>query len=168
MKALFALLLALSLPVAAQTFTTETVSGIPHIFKDAPSHAWVTWTNEAQDTWISVDATRYGVPADAKAVMIDGILAITHGTMPQICGEQIAFRSPDQLQKTAEHVYLPYTIYIWQTGAYFPNDGARSTGSVIVPLVNGRFEYAWHIQGEPVLPIGCLHGGSFAINGYLR
>ena len=168
-------MLCLAFPVSAADVVTDVVTGQHYVFKDSPNHLpWLTWSKLPRDAWISVDATDYGVPVDAVAVFVQGVMAITHGLTPQICGETVSFRAPDQAQIVVSGLYKAPTNYVWQAGSYFAGDlnnggdGDRNPVSTVVPLVDGKFEFGWHAQGAQDYPAGCYSGGSFVITGYLR
>lgn len=88
--------------------------------------------------WISVDVSALGVPSDAFAVNLGGLLLITVGQEIGTANLTIAFRAPGKTNVTCGH-------YVGQAITVNPpsNNGARSPLSVWVPISNGRFEYCW-------------------------
>jgi len=114
-----------------------------------------------QNVWHRVDLKPWGVPADAKFAMLNGLLVITHGTNPQIADIKVTFRSPADI--TADP-----TRYIGQCIEAHIGGGQRTNMSAIVALLNGEFDYAYSATG----PIGWPDYASYAINlsldGYAR
>lgn len=114
------------------------------------------------DTWVAVDVTGLGVPADAKSVFLSGMLSITHGTTPEICGIRLAFRAPGDPITIDEAVGVSAI-------AVDTIDGTRAPMATWAPLRDGKFEIAWRRQGTPGdWPEYCAVGANLSLQAYLR
>ncbi len=112
--------------------------------------------------WHQVDVTRWGIPADAKAVLLSGILLITHGYAQQTCDVQMAFRAPGDT--------LDAGNYILQTIEAAVGSGQRSNAATIVPLRGGRFEWQWRLPSETGAgyPAECAYGFNLSLQAWFR
>src|SRR6476646_11236556 len=54
--------------------------------------------------WISLKRAQCGIPADAKAVYIGGILIITHGRKTQLCDLTVTFAKPGSTSTTGNYI----------------------------------------------------------------
>ena len=89
------------------------------------------------NTWMEVDTTIYGVPADAKAVFLIGRLIITGGSASQSPNMTVLFAKPSST--ISQSVYQ-----IQATGK-----GVRQPFSTWVPLENGKYKFLWNTPGNP-------------------
>ena len=109
--------------------------------------------------WIPVDLTPSGVPVNAVAVDLRGILVITDGSTSQDTSLAMSFQAPGAGQDVGN--------YVIQASSQLITGGAREPASVIVPCVNGVIEYSWYrgnSNGEwptgtiPDYPVGAAYG----------
>lgn len=111
--------------------------------------------------WQTIDLKPLGVPTNAVAVDVRGILIITDGSGTAIGDLACAFQVPGG----------PYTpaSYCMQTCSVLSTGGARSNASAVVPCVNGEIDWAWYrgnSNGEwPSNPIAAYpQGAAYGIN----
>jgi hypothetical protein len=95
-----------------------------------------TGSGPAENAWALIDLKPWGIEADAKWVMLSGILIITHGTVNEIANLEVAFRKPGDLSVTPD-------MYCGQCCETSQSGGQRSTMSTVVPLLNGCVEMYW-------------------------
>jgi hypothetical protein len=119
--------------------------------------------------WISLNVTQFGIPADAKAVFIGGILIITHGRKTQLCDLTVTFAKPASSSATGN--------YIFQAIEGETEGGQRSTAGAWVPVVDGVIDWQWgrgDVQTQyPKGAIGsypaeCSYGISLSVQAYIR
>lgn len=125
---------------------------------NAPS----TWTppNVTADVWTTVDLAPYGVPLDATAVFLSGILLISHGTDAGTADVWANFRAPGDTLASGN--------YQMQTIEAAFGSGQRSNASVWVPVVNGKFEFFWHTNQTSAYPAGSAVGMNLSLQAYTR
>lgn len=114
------------------------------------------------NVWYTVDVTRWGVPSDALAVFLSGMLIITHGTREETCNLTLALRAPGS--------NLDSGNYSGQVIEAHVGGGQRSTFSSWVPVKSGRFEWSWNTSqwtGEN-WPAECSYGLNMSLQAYLR
>lgn len=114
--------------------------------------------------WRAVDLTQHGVPKDAKAVFLQGILRVTHGTHPNHwCQVTLHFRQPGDVKDRT---------YIMQTGEQNAQNGVRTNAAAWVPVKDGKIEVKWENKGAWggawKYPIGCSLGFNLTIGAYAR
>lgn len=86
------------------------------------------------DSWIIIDAVaQFGVPPDAVALCLDGILAITMGQAAETADVHV-FAGPPS---------APPNNFIGQTEAVPDSQGSRSNMQTWVKLEGGKFVFAW-------------------------
>lgn len=169
MKKLFAALVISLVAVIAQAAWVEgTVVGVvatsptqqnPPIFINTYTGAGTaTWP---RGVWSTVDVSAI-VPVGTKAIRLDGILIITHGTTPEICDLTIA------LKTNASDLY-DYA-YIGQTIESDPTGGQRSNMGTWVALdANRRFMIKWNASpGAGTWPTYCAYGINLSAQSYVR
>ena len=119
--------------------------------------------------WISLKLAQFGIPADAKAVYIGGILIITHGRKTQLCDLTVTFAKPGSTSTTGN--------YIFQAIEGQTEGGQRSTAAAWVPIVHGVTVWQWG-RGDvktqyPKGAIGpypteCSYGINLSVQAYIR
>lgn len=119
--------------------------------------------------WISLQVAQFGIPADAKAVYIGGILIITHGRKTQLCDLTVTFAKPGSTSTTGN--------YIFQAIEAQTEGGQRSTAGAWVPVVDGVTVWQWG-RGDvktqyPKGAIGpypteCSYGINLSVQAYIR
>lgn len=113
------------------------------------------------DTWGRLDVTQFGVPEDALAISLSGLLIITHGVNSQICDVHIAFRAPGN--------DLHPGSYLGQTIEAVITSGQRSNMQTWVPVKDGAIELNWHGAGLPATwPSYCAYGINLSLQAYVR
>jgi len=85
--------------------------------------------------WIPLKVAQFGIPGDAKAVFIGGILIITHGRKTQLCNLTVTFAKPGSGTAPGN--------YIFQAAEGQTEGGQRSTAGAWVPVVNGVTAWQW-------------------------
>jgi hypothetical protein len=119
--------------------------------------------------WIALKLAQFGIPADAKAVFIGGILIITHGRKTQLCNLTVTFAKPGSTSATGN--------YIFQAAEGQTEGGQRSTAGTWVPVVDGVTLWQW-ARGDvktqyPKGAIGpypaeCSYGINLSVQAYIR
>jgi hypothetical protein len=111
------------------------------------------------DTWTLLDLKNHGIPADAVAVDLSGILAITMGNTPGFSNLCVAFRQPGDVAVQIRN------NYVFQAVAN-TSDGIRSTAATVITPVNGLIEWGWFSSG---VPLGYPQSACLAVNlGFTR
>lgn len=90
--------------------------------------------------WTVADATQWGVPTDAKALLIAGIIGITPANPPTLSNLTVYFRELGD----SSAINPPDFSYIMQASS--SSEGVRTNGQCVVPLVEGKFEWAYNIS----------------------
>ena len=119
--------------------------------------------------WIPLNVAQFGIPADAKAVFIGGMLIITHGRKTQLCNLTVTFAKPGTA--TAPNNYIFQAIEGQTEG------GQRSTSGAWVPVVDGVTVWQWG-RGDvktqypkgPIHPYPeeCSYGINLSVQAYIR
>lgn len=113
-----------------------------------------------QGEWATVDLKPYGVPADAKAAFLSGILIVTGG------GDiMLAFRGMGDTLDCAN--------YLGQALEWESSGGIRSTQATVVPLNNGQFQVCFKGLSypdvkPPVVNTVPSYGMSLSLQGFWR
>ena len=115
----------------------------------------------APGQWHLVDLKPAGVPANAVAVDLRGILVITNGTNSGDTSIGVGFQMPGGKS--------PVGNYVMQTCAEGQAGGSRSNAAAIVPCVNGCVEWYWARGNVGEWPYGPLKaqypaGASYGFN----
>jgi hypothetical protein len=128
---------------------------LPAIFVSSVGPVWyevcgVSKPNlPAPGVWNHADLKPIGVPANAVAVDLRGILIITDGANSGDTSIGVGFQTPGDSK--------PVGNYAMQTCAVGPTGGSRSNGSAIVPCVNGCIQWFWYrVTWANGLPTRCL------------
>ena len=112
------------------------------------------------DTWVTVDCVPFGVPADAVAVFLCGLMVITHGTTAETADLQVTFRAPGDTVASNQ--------YIGQTIEASVGNGQRSNLATWVPLVDGKFQMYWHKSTPGTWPTNSSYTINLFPQQYLR
>lgn len=165
MKKLLLLLTFACLPVWAEVFVWQESTSI-FINPDNTKRPAVVFVNSYTASgpvaayWATIDLKPYGVPADAKAAFLSGILIITHGSNVVTCDLSVALRAPGS--------QLDPGNYIGQTIEAKPENGMRSNMASWVPLVNGTFEMQWNRSTQGQWPTDCAYGINLSLQAWTR
>ena len=112
------------------------------------------WGNQTVGQWVTVDMTQWGVPANALAVFLTGLLIITHGTTAETADIEIGFRA------SGDTTALPGQ-YALQCIEAAIGGGQRSPCSLWVPLANGKFDYIVTLFTGGNWPTNSAYGANF-------
>ena len=119
--------------------------------------------------WIPLKVTQFGIPADAKAVFIGGILIITHGKKTQLCDLTVTFAKPGTTTAPSS--------YIFQAIEPQTEGGQRATVGAWVPVVDGVTVWQWgrgdvktqYPKGAIApYPAECSYGINLSVQAYIR
>lgn len=128
----------------------------PAIFINTYTGAGVSTYPE--NTWVDVDVSAI-TPIGTKAIRLDGILIITHGSTVEICDLTVAFRAVQNF----EYGYIMQTIEADTTG------GQRSNAGAWVALdANRKFQMKWKRSTSGQWPTSCSYGVNLSVTAYLR
>lgn len=114
----------------------------------------------AAGVWTRVFTDQYGVPPDAKAVFLSGILIITHGMAQETADLTVAFRACGN--------DLPAAAYSGQTVEAHVGGGQRSGVATWVPLDRGCFEWVWNRSTQGQWPNNSAYGVNLSLQAYVR
>jgi hypothetical protein len=112
------------------------------------------------NVWHDLDVCALGVPADVKAVFLQGMLIITHGTTGETANLTIAFRSPTSTMDAGN--YIGQVIEPWIGG------GQRSPFAAFVPVIGGKVQYQWRRGTQGSYPANSAYGLNFTCQAYVR
>jgi len=125
--------------------------------------------------WEAIDVTGFGVPVTAKAVYLSFLAATTKGLNDGTATVFGFVRAPGAVCCDGPPNYPNYPIdwnaedgFVSQTANQLARDANRTWSQATVPLVNGKFEFAWgyrKIEGN--YPDGDAVGIAVYINGWL-
>ena len=116
----------------------------------------------APGIWHGIDVTALGVPRDAIAVFISGLLIISHGWTPETCSLTMAFRAPGSQTLAGNYIFQTIEAAIF--------GGQRSNAAAMIPVKNGKFEMNWS-QSSPtdkMWPEVCSYGVNLRASAYVR
>lgn len=118
-----------------------------------------TGVGATRNTWATIDLTDI-VPSGTKAVRLDGILIISHGSATEMADLMVHFRLPSE---TYDYGYIMQTIETASGG------GQRSNAGTWVSLdENLCFQYKWNTQSIGVYPTYSSYGINLTLTAYLR
>ena len=165
------ILFAVAIATAAAAHPAEAyefIGGNIHVRSGNTKDPVIMWANTYHspepepDMWHEVDVTEYGVPADATAVFLSGLLIITHGTDPAICDMHLTLRAPsDPLEPTNGK-------YQFQVVEAHVGGGQRTNFDTYVPIEDGKFEFYWSRNTWEQWPYGCAYGFNVSLQAYVR
>lgn len=123
------------------------------------THLPTNYGPQATGVWHTVDLGAFGVPPDALAAFLSGMLVITGGTTAEIADIQVGFRRPGDTTPCTK--YLGQTVFQTNViGEQVVYGGQRSNMATWVPLVDGKFEFCYQISTPGAWP----SNSSYAIN----
>jgi hypothetical protein len=113
-----------------------------------------------EGVWNTVDVSAL-VPPDTKAVMLSGMLILTHGSNPDVCNLFLAYRAWGET--------FNYS-YSGQVDEGSINGGQRLNYTDWCEIRQGKFEYKWwRTPAHPgVWPAECAYGLNIRLVAYLR
>lgn len=164
-----------AMPASATPSRIDGVAGLM-LSDDSPSvvflntHTGAGYWSFPRGQWVSVDLKPYGVPADATAALIHGLLLITMGATPGDAAlVSVHFRRPGS---TADCSNSTAYALAWK----LPEGGVRSPFSDFAPLANGVMEVCIKTKwGSPVnnIPLADWEASfnsvpAFGVNARLR
>lgn len=161
-KLLAAFLLFFSLPAAADWAEGSTF-GVRTDNTKTPTAVFLnsyTGVGVPSGQWQTIDVSTLGIPADAKAVFLSGILIITHGSVTQTCDLQVSLRGYGD--------NLAANNYIGQAVETHIGGGQRSTMSAFVPVIDGKFQFLWTRSTFGQWPGECAYGVNLSAQGYVK
>ena len=112
---------------------------------------------------MTVDLTQapWNVPVSAKWALMTGITIMTRGSNGAPSGFGVIFRTPGDTSVTCTQEY--YSVQ-----ALADPGGVRAGATILVPLVNGRYEFCWHITApQPAFPIGPTYSFNPSLRGWM-
>ena len=112
------------------------------------------WGNQTVGKWVTVDMTQWGVPANALAVLLTGLLIITHGTTVEDADIMIGFRASGDPNALASQ----YAIQCIEADT---DGGQRQPCSIWIPLANGKFDYIVTLSTGGNWPTNSAYGANF-------
>jgi hypothetical protein len=117
-----------------------------------------TGVGGANNTWITSDVSSL-VPADAKAIHVNGILIITHGTTAETADLHLHIRTDPTANPAYNGQVIEATV----------GNGIRSTMACWIALdANKCFQYKYTIPNPPpkVYPTYSAYGINLSIDAY--
>lgn len=119
------------------------------------------------DTWHTVDLAAFGVPSDAVAAYLSGMLVITGGTTPEIANITIGFRRPGDTTSCGK--YLGQATF--QTNSVAGQSiigGQRTNMATWVPLSNGKLEFCYSLSTAGAWPDNPSYAINLSIQAWAR
>lgn len=124
------------------------------------SNSWTGQGIPADGNWYTVDLKPYGVPADAKAAFLSGILIVSHGDFAGTVNMYINLRAPNSS--------VPCANALGQVVDAFVGGGQRSGFSSWVPLVNGQFQVCLLPTPTPVAQSWPAIGANLSLQAWTK
>lgn len=160
--------LAQPAPQALPSFRVQElhiVTAQPRLYFPGPVHIQVgaqTAVGPQQNgAWVQFDLTPWGVPPDAKAVFLAGLLIITHGTRSETANLDIAFRAPGDVAAQCGNK-------IGQSVEAHVGGGQRQTMSLWVPVVDGLVEMCMTRSTLGQWPTTSAYAATFTIQAWAK
>lgn len=116
----------------------------------------------AAGKWCTVEVSKFGLPADVKAVFLVGLLIITHGETVETADLTIAFRA-----YSAEDIPTDQG-YIGQSTETTPAGGVRSPMATWAPVRDGKFQFKYGKSTEGDWPAHSSYGVNLTIQAWAR
>lgn len=118
--------------------------------------------------WHEIDVTKFGVPAGATAVYLQGQINITGGQdAPVLCNAYVYLGDSEWMQ-TLNPALKVFRFGMGQAMTMFYGGGDRKMISSWVPVENGKFRWQWTRNTEGEWPEHCSYGLNFNLQGYTR
>ncbi|MBV1693669.1 MAG: hypothetical protein KGP27_04325 [Hyphomicrobiales bacterium] len=141
------------------------VTAQPRLYFPGPVHIQVgaqTPVGPQQNgVWVQFDLTPWGVPPDARAVFLAGLLIITHGTRTETANLDIAFRAPGDTTAQCGNK-------IGQSVEAHVGGGQRQTMSLWVPVVDGLVEMCMTRSTLGQWPTTSAYAATFTIQAWAK
>lgn len=175
------LLLGASSPASSQTTATTPTwqkmtelyinTGPPRQAAGPVSASTCSWNGTCQQIglpsgeWHTVDFTAqpWGIPIDAKVVMLVGVLIITHGTTAETADLQLVFRAPGD-----ERVACSASNLIGQAVEASVGNGQRTNLTTWVPLVGGKTQFCWILSTKGLWPTHSSYAVNMSVQAWAR
>jgi hypothetical protein len=139
--------------VMARTWQ-QGIACVPGTASDTPQVVFVNtyaWpASPAPGCWHEFSMAQLGFPDTAKAILVAGILIITHGYAEEIGNMTMTFREYGGTRTLGN--------YQMQVCAPKIGDGPRVPGFCIVPVAEGRCEFQWNRSTTGEWPAHCSYG----------
>lgn len=159
---------AASAPFAVPAFKVQElyiVTAQPRLYFPGPVHIQVgtsmTVGPQANGMWNTFDLKPWGIPADARAVFLAGLLIITHGTRQEIANMDVAFRQPGDATATCG-------AKIGQAVEAHVGGGQRQTMSVWVPVRDGLLDMCVTRSTTGQWPATSSYAASFTVQAWAK
>lgn len=117
--------------------------------------------------WHTIDLGPFGVPSDASAAFLSGLLIITGGSTAEIADLRVVFRRPGDTTSCAK--------YMGQASFQTNNvngqaivGGQRSTMATWVPLADGKFELCYQLSTTGSWPTNPSYGINLSVQAWAR
>lgn len=123
------------------------------------TYTGVGMTEHPVNQWSIVDLTGIA-PDGTKAVRLDGILIITHGTTVETGDLTVAFRA---VGETYDYGYIMQTIE-----ASVSNGQRSNAGTWVAINAEKKFEMKWNKSTSGQWPDNCSYGINLSLTSYLR
>ncbi len=143
----------------------EWVTGQVYVRDDHPKAPIAIFINSytsygpMNGSWQQLNVSALGIPSEAKAVFLSGLLIITHGTMAESCDLTISFRAPGN--------DLDAGNYMGQTVETAIGGGQRSTMATWTPIKDGKIEFQWNRSTFGQWPTSCSYGINLSAQSFL-
>jgi hypothetical protein len=126
---------------------------------------------QTRGVWHTVDLASFGVPSDAVAAFLSGLLIITGGEVAEVADLRVVFRRPGDT--------TPCTKYLGQTsfqtnvvptpyGNMAIGGGQRSNMATWVPLADGKFEFCYQVSTGGAWPTNPSYGINLSLQAWAR
>lgn len=112
--------------------------------------------------WCTVEVGKLGIPGDAKAVFLVGIMIITHGKAAETADLNIAFRAYPADDQPAD------AGYIGQATETSPGGGVRSNLATWAPVREGKFQFKYGKSTKGDWPANSSYGLNLTIQAWAR
>lgn len=123
------------------------------------THGQDNYGTQGKDIWHTVDATVFGVPADARFIFLSGILIITKANPAGNADLRLYIR---KFGSTDEPGVIGQTVIGPETG------GQRSTMASWVTLNCGKFQFKYVLSTGPSGPPYITYGANLSIQMWAR
>lgn len=119
------------------------------------------------NAWHTIDLAPFGVPADATAAFLSGLLIITGGTTAEIADLRVVFRRPGDMTSCAK--YMGQASFQTNSVNGQPiGGGQRSTMATWVPLAEGKFELCYQLSTIGTWPTNPAYGINLSVQAWTR
>ena len=130
-------------------------------------HVSAPWGNPVvpiENAWNTVDMTQWGVPANAIAVLLTGILIITHGEVAEEASMSMGFRACGDTTAIAPTPGGPGQAV--QVIEGLVGGGQRCTSSIWIPLNQGKFDFYFVTTSGGIYPANSAYAAEYYPQAY--